>query len=145
MNTSWPRVYLSFLFTFLHKQPPSTSSAWELTLTVTWSHSLSRGLTNWWNESQHLKHWPTTSTKYWSNPDQLWAPYISAHSLDHGLQAHLQSCNIKASKCVCNLAWLWLPSVSLTLLYYSLQVHLQAHSIMDYRCLSRLTRFQPAC
>ena len=80
-----PECSFSFRLTSLHDQPPSASSPWEAKGKVTLSHSHGCELTNWWIESQHRAHRPSTASKYSSSKciSQLarsWPPRTSLMS-----------------------------------------------------------------
>jgi len=134
----------------LHDWPPSASSPWELKGNVTLSHSHICESTNWWIESQHLAHRPSTGSKYssnlaWSRPPKCisklawsWPPSVSQNSLDYGLQVR----TIIASKCISKPAQLWPPSASPNSLDWGLQVHPQTRSIAISGWISKLTRLQ---
>jgi len=115
-----PECSFSFRCASLHNRPPSASSPWELKGKVTLSHSNGYELTNQSMESQHLGRCPWNASKYWSNLARLRPP----RSHDHGLQVHLQTRTITASKCISTLAQSWLPSASPNSLDHSLQVYI---------------------
>jgi len=60
-------------------------------------------------------------------------------SLDHGLQVHLQTRPITASK----FAPSWHPSASPNSLDDSLQLHLQTRSLAAFKCIFKLARLRP--
>jgi len=70
---------------------------------------------------------------------RLWSPNL----LYHGVQLHLQTRLITASKSISELAPSQPPSASPNLLDHGLQVHLQARSIMASKCISKLAQLQP--
>ena len=82
---------------------------------------------------------PSTASKYLSDPARSWPPSASPISLDHGLQVHLQTRSITASKCISNLARLR-PAI---LHKHGLQVHLQTRSMTISECISKFTRSLP--
>ena len=156
----------SFQRASLHDRPPSASSPWGIKGKVTLSRSHRCDLTNWWIESQHPAHCPSTASKYSSKLAQLWPP--SSHN--HGLQVHLQTPLITASKWISKLAWSQPPnsldhslqvrtimasksiaklagsrsrSASLSSLNHGLQVYPQIRSITASKCISKLTRSWP--
>jgi len=131
-----PESSFSFRRTSLHDRPPSAGSPWELKGQVTLSHSHGCELTNWWIESNHPVRRPSTAPKYSSNLARSRPPSASPISLNHGLQVHLQTRSITASKCISKLARL-LPASSHE---HRLQVHLQARSITILECISKFTR-----
>jgi hypothetical protein len=61
-------------------------------------------------------------------------------SLDAGLQVHLPTYSITASKCISELTHLQPPSVH----DHGLQVHIQTLSITTSKCISELARLWPA-
>jgi len=67
----------------------------------------------------------------------------SANLLDCGLQLHLQTCSIMASKCISNVAQSQLPIASPNSLNCSLQLHLQTCSIAACMWISKLTPLRP--
>jgi len=120
-----PECSFSFRRTSLHDRPPSASSPWELKGKVTLSHSHGCELTNWWIESHHPVRRPSTASKYSSNLARSRPSSASPNSLDHGIQVHLHTPSITASKCISKLARLR-PTSSHE---HDLQVHLQSRSI----------------
>jgi hypothetical protein len=80
-----------------------------------------------------------TASKYSSNLARSWPPSGSPNSLDYGLQVHLQTRSITASKCISKLARLRPPSSH----DHGLQVHLQTRSISASKCISKLARLRP--
>jgi len=66
--------------------------------------------------------------------DRSWPP--SSH--DHGLQVHLQTRSIAASKYIFHFTRSRPPGASLSSLDQGLPVHLQTHSIMASKCISEL-------
>jgi len=84
---------------------------------------------NPWIESQLLSRLPPElPPPDWPPPD--WPPPSGPSiSLNHGLQVHLQTHSITASKCIYKLARLQPPSASPNSLDQSHQVHLQTCSI----------------
>ena len=80
-------------FSFRHATwydwPPWACSPWELKGIVVLSHSHSCELTNWWIESQHPAHHPSTTSKYSSNLARSWHPSASQKKRDNGIGVHL--------------------------------------------------------
>jgi len=66
---------------------------------------------------------------------RLWPRSASLSSLTFGLQMHLQSCLLMASK----FAQPWPPNS----LSYGLELHHWVHSILACKCISKLTQSQP--
>ena len=97
-----PECGFSFRHASLHDWPLSASSPWELIGTVTLSHTHGCEWTNWWIESQHLAHHPSTASQDSSELARL-QPW---NSLDRGLQTR----SITASKCISKLPRLRPPS-----------------------------------
>jgi len=99
ISNSWPLNVAS-----ASGMPPSTidryqtRSPLQLKGNVALSQSHSCKLTNWWKESQHMAYCALTASKYLSILARLWPLSASPHSLDHGLQVHLQTRTITASK-----------------------------------------------
>jgi hypothetical protein len=130
-----PECSFIFRHASLHNQPPSASSPWQLKGTVTLLHSHGCKLTDWWTESQHPACCPYTALKYvpklarfqpTSSHDRCLQAnfqsrrFLHPSSLDQGLQVHLQTRTIMASKLAC-----WRPpSASPNSLDYGLQVHM---------------------
>jgi len=119
-----PQCSFSFRRFSLQNRPPLASSPWQLKGKVTLSHSHGYELTNWWKESQHQAHRLSTALKYSSKLARL----QSTSSHDHGLEVHLQTSTIRASKLTPSQP----PSVSPKSHDYGLQVH-----------ISKLTRSRP--
>jgi len=134
-----PESSFSSQRTSLHDRPPSTSSPWELKGKVTLSHSHGCELTNWWIESHHPVHRPSTASKYSSNRARSRPPSASPITLHHGLQVHLETRSITASNCISQLARLRPASSD----KHGLQVHLQTRSIAISECISKFTRSLP--
>jgi len=106
---------------------------------------------------------PSTASKYSSSLPQSRPPSVSPNSLNQGLQVHLQTRSITASRCISSLAPLRSasshghglqvhifklarlrpPSVSPNSLDHCLQVHLQTHSITASKCISNVARLRP--
>jgi len=63
--------------------------------------------------------------------------------LNHGLQAHLQTLSITASKCITELAPSQPVSASPNSVDHDLQVHLQTHLNTASKCCSKLAPLQP--
>jgi len=99
-----PECSFRFRCAFLHNRPPSASSAWELTGTVTVSHTHGCELTNWWKSlsARCAVHWPPLST--------------CPNSHDYTLH----TCSITASKCISRLVRLRPPSSP----FHGLQMHI---------------------
>jgi len=92
MNTSWCLNVAS-----ASGAPPYTidrHQPGQLKGYITLSHSHGRECTNWRNESLHPPRRPSTTYKYLSEL----APLRPTSSHDHGLQGHLQTHTITASK-----------------------------------------------
>ena len=96
----------------------------------------------------------STTSKYSCNLDWSWPPSVSPTSLNHGLQVHLETRSIMASKCILDLHDLGLQvqlrTRSITaskciseLLKYGLQMHLQSRSITPSMCIYKLARSRP--
>jgi len=139
-------------------------------------------LTNWWIVSQHPARLLSTSSQYSFNLVRSWPPSASPNSLDHGLQVHLwvqlhlglevhlETRTIMASKCISEFTRSWPPSsynnglqvhvqtrpitaskfatscppsASQNSLDYGLQMHLWVHSIRSSQCISKLARSWP--
>ena len=122
----------SFRCASLHDRPPSASSSWELKGKVSLSHSHSCELTNWWIQSQHPVHRPSTSSKYSCRLAWLWPP----SSLDHCLQAYFQTRSILASTLA--------RSRPLRVSPNSVDYSLQSHSITASKCIAKLAGLWPA-
>jgi len=99
-----PECRFSFQCASLHGRLTSASSPWESKGKVTLLHSHGCKLTNWRIDSQHLARRPSTASKYLSNLARSEPPSVSPNSLNHGLQVHLQTRSITASKCISRLA-----------------------------------------
>jgi hypothetical protein len=69
-------------------------------------------------------------------------PSTRPNSLDYGLQVHLQTSSIAASKCISKVARSRPPIASPILLDRGLQVHLQTRSSTASKCISKLARLQ---
>jgi len=129
---------------------------------VTSSQSHGFELTNQRIESHHLARLPSTASrsttsKYSSNLAPSYpATSVSANSLDHGLgvylwvhsvwvglQLHLQTHSITASKCISEFTRPRPPSASPNSLDHGLPVHLQTRSIMASKCISQFTPSRP--
>jgi len=90
---------------------------------------------NHWIESQLPLHLPPKL------PPRDWPPPSTLPiSLDHGLQVHLDTRSIRASKCISKLARLRTPSVSLNSHYHDLQ----DRTITASKCISKLACLQPS-
>jgi len=63
--------------------------------------------------------------------------------LDLGLQVHLQTRSITASKCISEFTWSRPPSASPNSLDHGLQVHLQTRMTTASKCISKLTQLRP--
>jgi len=128
----------------LHDRLASDNSPWEPKGKVTVSHSHVCESTDWWGESQHPAHRPSTASKYASNLTWLQPPRASPNSLDHSLQVHLHTRSITASKCISNYARLQPPSASLNSLDSGLGADLWVHLIMASKFISKYARLPPA-
>jgi len=146
-----PESSVSFRRASLHDRLPSASSPWDRKGDVTFSHSHCCELTNWWIESQHRAHIPSTTSKYSSNLARSQPPSASAHSLDHGLQLDLSIRLLPASRCISKLArsrprsiskYAWLPPsyASPHSLDHGLQVYLWIRSITACKPISKLAQ-----
>jgi len=105
---------------------------------------------NQWIESQlPLRLPPELPSPDWPPPDWPpldWPPPSTPPiSLDHGLQVHLRTRSIAASKSISKLARLLPPSASLNLLDYGLQVHHPIRSITVSKWISNLAWIWPPC
>jgi len=140
---STPECSFSFRRASLQDRPPPASSPWELKGKVTSSQSHGCKLINWWIESRVPGTPPI---------DRL--QVLLQSPLDHGLQVHLDTRLITASKWISELLDYYLEmhletrsitasSESPTSVHYSLQVHLLVHSITALQCISKLTRSLP--
>jgi len=88
-----------------------------------------------WIESQLLSRLPPKL------PPVDWPPPCTPPiSLDHGLQVHIQTSSITASKCISKLAQSQPPSVFPNSHDYGHQVYLQTHTITAFKCISKLAR-----
>ena len=87
----------------------------------------------------HLQTRSITASQCISKLDRSWPPSAFLSSLHPGLQVHLQSSSITASKFIV-LARSQLSSASLSSLDLSLQVHLQTQSITASQCISDFTQ-----
>jgi len=67
-------------------------------------------MTDWYIQSQHPACRPSTDSKYSSNLARSRPPSGSPNSITCGLQVHLPTHSITASKCISKLSWLWPPS-----------------------------------
>jgi len=112
-----PECSFSFQRTSLHD-----SHGWELT--------------NWWIESQHPVHHPSTASKYLSNLALSRPPSESPHWLDYGLQVRTSM----APKCISKLDQSRPLSASLSSLDLHPQVYRWVHSISVSKCISEFTR-----
>jgi hypothetical protein len=115
---------------------------------VTSSHSHGYELTNRGIESQNLARLPSTASrsKCISELARSRPHSASLSSLNLGLQLHLQTRSITASKCISKLARSRRsrpPSASLSSLNLGLQVHLQTRSIMASKCISEFPPSRP--
>jgi len=135
-----PDCQFNFRRASLHDWPPLVSYPWELKGQVRLSHSHGCELTNWWIVSQHaawsINRLPVLvesrsiaaseciSKPTWSRP-----PSVSPDLLDYGLQVHLQTHSITASKCISRLARLRHSSLH----DHSIHVHLKTHSFMAWK------------
>jgi len=119
-----PDCNFSFQHVSLQDRPPLASSPWALQGKVTLSHSHSWESTNWWI--------CLISTRWASQRPPPCSPIIS---LDHGLQAHLQSCSITAPGCIYTFTALCAITVSQNSLQYGLQVGM----IIAYKCIAKCT------
>jgi len=76
-----------------------------------------------------------------------WPQSASPNSLDCGLQVHLQTYSITASKVARSMAWNLFrfrpANAPLSSLYLGLQVHHQTDSITGSKCISQFTRTGP--
>jgi len=166
-----PECGFSFWRAFLHNRPPLASSPQVLQGNGTLSQSHSWESTNWWMESQHPVHRPSTASEYSSNltrsqPSKcitnlarLRPPSSHDHglqsaswsSLDHRLEVYLQCRSIAASHfrtimastCISKLARSRSRSASLCPLNQCLQVYLQIRSITACKCISKLAGSWP--
>jgi len=109
--------------------------------------------------SAYLQTRSITASKCISNLAQLWPPSASPNSLnyglqvrtimaskcispkllDHGLQAHLESCSIMESKCISKLAQIWPPGLHV----HGLQVHWHSRLTMASKGIFKLAQSQP--
>jgi len=97
----------------------------------------------------------STTSKNSSNLDRSWLPSISPNmlncslqssalsSLDLGVQVHLQTCSITASKCISEFTRSRPPSASPNSLDHGLQMQLWFNSISASKCTSTLPRTRP--
>jgi hypothetical protein len=123
------------------------------------SHSHVCKLTNGRKESPHLARGPSPVSQSTSKLARLRPP----KPLHQGLEGHLQTPSIAASKCLSKLAQLrprsshnhglqvhisrfarlWPASETPNLLNHGLQVHLRTCSITAFKCISVLARLRP--
>jgi len=106
---------------------------------VTFTHSHSCKLTNWWMESRHLTGHPSMASKYSSNPARSRHPGLSPTPLDRGLKVHLQTRSITASKWLSRLT----PVRPASANDHGLLVHLRTRSITILECISKFTPSRP--
>jgi len=81
-----------------------------------------------------------TTTNDSSNLAWSGSPSESPNSLNHGLQVHLHSRSITATKCISKLARLKPPSLQ----HHGLQVHLHTRTIVASKCITNLARSLPS-
>jgi len=114
-----PKCSISFRCASLYVSPPSGSSAWELKGKVTLLHCHDCKSTNWWIESQHPVHSPSTAFKLLSNLVCSWPASESSNLHDYGLKVHI------------SLRGRWQPpSAFPNSLDHGVQVYLLTHLIM---------------
>jgi len=98
----------------------------------------------------YLDHWLTLLRVYLSTGSSLASKFtlsqpqsLSPNSLDLGLQVHLPTGSITASKSFSRITRSWHPSASLNSLDYGLQVSLQTRSIMKLEWIAMFTQSWP--